>query len=86
MAALLSHLSFKLIVRRYLELLRQPAPSLQNNFHLSQQSSPCLVARTPCRYLDLLRQPGGVSRAVWDEMRQLSGAAAVGVVRACFNG
>jgi insulysin len=25
-----------------------------------------------CRYLDLLRQRGGVSRAVWDEMRQLS--------------
>ncbi|PSC73920.1 Zinc-peroxisomal [Micractinium conductrix] len=24
------------------------------------------------RYLDLLRQPGGVSQAVWDEMRQLS--------------
>lgn len=29
------------------------------------------------RYLDLLRQPGGVSRAVWDEMRQLSGKGGV---------
>lgn len=29
------------------------------------------------RYLDLLRQPGGVSRAVWDEMRQLSGEGRV---------
>ena len=26
----------------------------------------------PRSYLDLLRQPGGVSQAVWDEMRQLS--------------
>lgn len=50
---------------------RPPSPlsSLQH----TRRSSPPHLSH-PCRYLDLLRRDGGVSRQVWEEMRQLAGA------------